>query len=42
MPILEAKNLSYFYQDGENRCYILKNTDIPRCKMKCNKKDMLV
>lgn len=28
MPILEAKNLSYFYQDGENRRYILKNTDI--------------
>lgn len=28
MAILEGKNLSYFYQDGENRRYILKNTDI--------------
>ncbi|WP_162012276.1 ABC transporter ATP-binding protein [Streptococcus sp. S784/96/1] len=28
MAILEAKNLSYFYQDGENRRYILRETDI--------------
>ncbi|MGT2829972.1 ABC transporter ATP-binding protein [Streptococcus hillyeri] len=28
MAILEAQNLSYFYQDGENRRYILKGTDI--------------
>lgn len=28
MAILEANNLSYFYQDGENRRYILKDTSI--------------
>lgn len=28
MAILEAQNLSYFYQDGENRRYILKDTSV--------------
>lgn len=28
MAILEAKNLSYFYQDGDQRRYILKNTNV--------------
>ncbi|MGT2742671.1 ABC transporter ATP-binding protein [Streptococcus plurextorum] len=28
MAILEAQKLSYFYQDGENRRYILRETDV--------------
>lgn len=28
MAILEVKDLEYFYQDGENRRYILRNTNV--------------
>ena len=28
MPILEAKNVSYYYQDGENRRHILKGATV--------------
>lgn len=28
MPLLETKNLSYFYQDGDQRRFILKDTTI--------------
>ena len=28
MSILETKNLTYYYQDGESRCYILNDVDV--------------